>query len=74
MKKNQTSVKLGASLPSSNKRELKLPHEQDQSALAGVDNAANIDLRARKAAKDAQAGVPDTSRAPEANIAYQHQK
>ena len=74
MTKSESKVTLGGSLTPLLKQELKLPHERDQSVQAGDDKVTKIDPHAKKAAKDAQKGIPDTSRALEANIAYQRQK
>ena len=72
--KTETKITLGASPPLLNKQELKLPHERDQSVQIGEDNKTAIGAKAKKAEKDARKGIPDTSRALEANVAYQRQK
>jgi hypothetical protein len=66
-----TKVTLGKTPPPSDPQELKLPHERDESVQQGE---VKVDAHAKKAAKDAIKGVPDTSRAVEANVAYQRQK
>ncbi len=67
----ETKVKLGATPSPSDPQELKLPHECDQSVQQAE---VKVDAHAKKAAKDASNGTPDTSRAVEANIAYKRQK
>ena len=67
----EVKVKLGTTPPPSDPQELKLPHERDQSVQ---QPEVKIDEHAKKAAKDASKGTPDTSRAVEANVAYQRQK
>jgi hypothetical protein len=69
--KTETKVNLGATPPPAQSQELKLPHERDQ---AVQPDEAVIDVHAKKAAKDAKKGTPDTSRAVEADVAYQRQK
>lgn len=66
-----TKVTLGKTSPHFDTQELKLPHERDESVQQG---GAKVDAHAKKAAKDASNGIPDTSRAVEANVAYQRQK
>jgi hypothetical protein len=67
----EIKVTLGKTLSPSDPQELKLPHERDESVQAGE---VKVDEHAKKAATDASKGIPDTSRAVEANIAYQRQK
>jgi hypothetical protein len=67
----ETKVTLGTTRSPSEPQELKLPHERDESVQQGE---VKVDAHAKKAAKDASKGMPDTSRAVEANIAYQRQK
>ena len=66
-----TKVNLETPLPAFQPQELKLPHERDQSVSPGE---AIIVAHAKKAASDAEKGTPDTSRATEAEAAYQRQK
>ena len=70
----EVKVKLGVSPPPSEPQELKLPHERDQSVQVDKSGQTKIDVHAKKAAKDAQKGMPDTSRAVESDAAYKYQK
>jgi hypothetical protein len=67
-KNPQADVDLSTSRPSSSPE---MPHEHDQhvGSTGGTPSAA-----VQQGAKDLKRGLQDTSRAPEANRAYQKQK